>query len=139
MARADLEAVARLEEEEPSGWSRLLIEEELNRESSILLVAASDALVCGWCGARFLQEEAELLRICVAQKHRRCSLATMLLLALQHELQKSGVTRIYLEVRAENQAAISFYSPAGFTPVGRRINYYTQPRDDALILKKIIG
>ena len=51
---------------------------------------------------------------------------------------EQGVGEMYLEVRSLNHAARTFYLGHGFTEVGRRINYYRQPSDDALVMKKIL-
>ena len=65
-------------------------------------------------------------------------MATCLLAALEKGLRDVGVVRLYLEVRSENLPAVSFYHQSGFTVTGRRINYYSQPSDDALVLQKNI-
>lgn len=43
---------------------------------------------------------------------------------------------IWLEVRASNLAAISFYRQAGFEEAGRRDAYYSRPQEDALVMRK---
>lgn len=139
LGRDELDAVACLEKRELSGWSRQSVEEELDRHASITLAAVDGGQIVGWCCARFVEEEAELLKICVAEKYRRYRCGTELLKVLQHRLQEEGVERIYLEVRSKNEAAVSFYSQLGFTPAGRRISYYTRPSDDALVLRKFIS
>jgi ribosomal-protein-alanine N-acetyltransferase len=82
--------------------------------------------------------EAELLKMTVAEKWRRRHAAARLLHVLEHELHEREVVRLYLEVRSKNVPAVSFYTQAGFTVNGRRINYYSQPGDDALILQKLL-
>lgn len=49
-----------------------------------------------------------------------------------------GVNRIDLEVRASNSVAISFYKRHGFEDVGIRKNYYTNPKEDALLMSRFI-
>jgi ribosomal-protein-alanine N-acetyltransferase len=82
--------------------------------------------------------EAELLKMTVARKWRRRSVATRLLHALERRLREIDTARLYLEVRSKNFPAVTFYNQAGFTVSGRRINYYNQPSDDALILQKLL-
>jgi ribosomal-protein-alanine N-acetyltransferase len=56
------------------------------------------------------------------------------------EAARLGVDRIFLEVRASNEAALRFYGGLGFQQIGRRRGYYPtpppDPREDALLLAK---
>ena len=139
MVGRDVEIVVRLEKQAPSPWGRSLIKDELNRNHSFTLVAVVADEVVGWCCSRYVKEEAELLKISVAQSWRRRSVAKFMLAALEKQLRTVAVLTLYLEVRSENLPALSFYRQVGFTVTGRRINYYSQPRDDAVILRKPIS
>lgn len=139
MVGRDVEIVFRLEKQAPSPWGRSLIKDELNRNHSFTLVAVVADEVVGWCCSRYVQDEAELLKISVAESWRRRSVAKLMLAVLEKQLRTVAVLTLYLEVRSENLPALSFYRQAGFTATGRRINYYSQPRDDAVILRKPIS
>ncbi len=139
MIGRDVEIVVRLEKQAPSPWGRSLIKDELNRNHSFTLVAVVADEVVGWCCSRYVKEEAELLKISVAESWRRRSVAKFMLAALEKQLRTVAVLTLYLEVRSENLPALSFYRQVGFTVTGRRINYYSQPRDDAVILRKPIS
>jgi ribosomal-protein-alanine N-acetyltransferase len=134
-----LEAVVQLEKNELSGWGRTSVLEELGRPGSISLAASEGDNLVGWCTARFFEDEAELLKIGVLPTCRRLGCGTRLMSEVQRRLQDLGVERIYLEVRSENEAAVSFYARLGFTPAARRIRYYSRPTDDALVLRKLIS
>lgn len=136
MERGDVGAVVEIEQTEPSAWSKRLIESEFDLDNSILLVACIDICVIGWCSARFTGSEAELLKIGVAGNCRHQSVGTTLLSVLWEMLGERQVDQLLLEVRSQNEYALGFYRQLGFTPVARRINYYSQPDDDALILMK---
>lgn len=138
MAREDIKAVADLEKQVPSPWNISLISGELDYSCSFALVAEAAGDVAGWCCCRYENMEAELLKMTVAAKWRRRSVATRLLNTLEITLRARGVEKLFLEVRSKNVPAATFYDQAGFTVNGRRINYYTQPRDDALLLQKLL-
>ena len=138
LAKADVEAVASVEQQVLSPWGTSQIIDELNYPNSFVFAAELNEELAGWCCCRYEQEEAELLKLTVAEKWRRLLVATELLSALESELQKINVTCLFLEVRSENLPAVAFYDKAGFTVTGRRINYYSQPSDDALVLRKVI-
>jgi len=128
--------VAAIEQHELSAWSRSLIESEFECERSTLLVATAGFSIIGWCCSRGIGEEAELLKIGVLPDWRRRSVGTALLAELLEFLRLADVESLLLEVRSCNEIALRFYSERGFTLVGRRINYYSHPDDDALIMNK---
>ena len=91
----------------------------------------------GFAIARQIGDEAELLTIAVDPDHRRHGLGRRMLLELETKLQKPA--HLFLEVSAENDTAISFYTDLGFTQSGRRPKYYRKPdgtRIDALVFRK---
>jgi len=138
MVEGDLERVAVLEQREPLGWSITSISGELHRDDAVVLVVCMIDAVVGWGCSRFNGSEAELLKIAVDQSFKRRGLGSMLLNYMLGELRRRGVAEIFLEVRSLNHTARSFYLSHGFTDVSRRINYYRQPTDDALVLKRTL-
>lgn len=138
MVVADLAGVAAIEGQELSAWSEASIAAELQRQDSLPMVICSGETVVGWGCCRHTEFEAELLKIGVTQSLRRRGLGSILLDTFINELQQRGIGELFLEVRSLNHPALSFYLNSGFTEVGRRINYYRQPSDDALVLNKTI-
>ena len=65
---------------------------------------------------------------------RRRGVGTLLLSELLAWAETARAEKIYLEVRASNQAARSFYQRHGFAETGRRPRYYPAPVEDALLL-----
>ncbi|MGH7543172.1 MAG: ribosomal protein S18-alanine N-acetyltransferase [Gemmatimonadota bacterium] len=84
----------------------------------------------GWVAA----DEAELANIAVAPPHRRSGVGNRLLESLREAAAALGATRMYLEVRVSNEIAQAFYRARGFTVTGRRREYYSRPREDALTM-----
>jgi ribosomal-protein-alanine N-acetyltransferase len=72
---------------------------------------------------RNVMDESELLLLAVAPDHRRRGIGRGLLRQFLDQARADGVTRAHLEVRDGNPA-IEMYRGAGFTPIGRRRNYY---------------
>jgi len=77
----------------------------------------------GFSLARSVMDESELLLLAVAPDHRRRGFGRALLHEFLDQARAGGVTRAHLEVRDGNPA-IEMYRGAGFTPIGRRRNYY---------------
>jgi ribosomal-protein-alanine N-acetyltransferase len=72
---------------------------------------------------RSVADESELLLLAVAPTHRRKGIGRRLLDRFLEQAQADGAIRIHLEVRDGNPA-IEMYRGAGFSPIGRRRNYY---------------
>ena len=85
---------------------------------------------------RIITEQMHLLRIAVVPPWRRRGVASKLLDTCFSLAHKSGAESAILEVRPSNQPAVSLYQKLGFRLVERRKNYYTETREDALILSK---
>lgn len=137
MLPTDVTEVAALEQENPSPWSMDSLGQELAISGALQFVAeCMDGQLAGWCACRVLQPEAELLKIAVRQHCRHGGIGGLLLQHLFEALQKRRIASLFLEVRAKNLPALSFYKKHGFIHVGDRPGYYTEPPDTAMILHK---
>ncbi|NUQ17794.1 MAG: GNAT family N-acetyltransferase [Sphingomonas sp.] len=96
---------------------------------------ASDSAV-GFSLCRTVADESELLLIAVLPGEQRRGVGTLLLDDFLGRAREQGASRVHLEVRDGNPA-IGMYRGAGFSPVGRRRNYYhstSGKRYDAITL-----
>jgi [ribosomal protein S18]-alanine N-acetyltransferase len=87
----------------------------------------------GFLVARHLIPEWELENIVVAPAARRKGLGKRLLEVLLTEARETNSSSVFLEVRESNAAARSLYEKAGFELTGRRMSYYTNPAEDAVL------
>ncbi len=117
-------------------WSLNSVNSELTNPLSLWLVALEDHQVVGYIGSQTVLDEADIMNVAVHPARRRKGVAAALLTELQSRLKEKTVHSLTLEVRASNEAAISLYSRLGYLQVGRRPNYYRNPKEDALILRK---
>ena len=117
-------------------WSVNSITSELNNRLSLWLVAIEDEAVVGYVGSQTVIGETDMMNIAVHPAYRKKGIGTALINELIHELALRGSRSLMLEVRASNETAISVYMGLGFIEVGCRKNYYRNPREDALILRK---
>lgn len=91
----------------------------------------------GFALGQVVEDEGELLTLAVAPEARRQGLARALVAEIEAEAAQRGARRLYLEVAADNDAALALYQAAGLREAGRRRNYYG-PGVDALILGKTL-
>ena len=134
MNESHVSAVAELEKQNFSEpWPEIAVRSELTNKLALWLVALEGDTVVGYVGSQTVLQEADMMNIAVADSHRRRGIARMLVEELIRQLDAYQLT---LEVRASNAGAIALYDSLGFTQVGLRKNYYRNPREDALILRK---
>jgi len=76
------------------------------------------------------------MNLAVQPEYRRQGIGEKLVSALIAALAQQNVHSLTLEVRVSNAPATSLYEKLGFVQVGRRPNYYKNPKEDALILRK---
>ena len=117
-------------------WSEKSIATELTGKFSCWLVAMEGKTLVGYVGSQSVLGESDMMNIAVHPEHRRKGVAEALVTALVAELSARGNHCLFLEVRVTNAPAIALYEKLGFCQVGRRPNYYRNPKEDALILRK---
>ena len=89
--------------------------------------------IVGYYALQYVIDEAEIAIIAVKRKFRRQGLGRIILEEIRRFCESKKITRLHLEVRSENEAAIHMYRAFGFEEVGRRKNYYEAPKDDAIL------
>lgn len=116
---------------QPSPWTIEQIEADLVREDAIYYLAKDGRRLVGVLALQHVADEWELLQIAVARDVQGQGLGKKLLEYLN--LCKGS---IFLEVRVSNHRAKSLYEQCGFVEIGRRKQYYHQPSEDAIVMKK---
>ena len=137
MNESHVKAVAELEKicfSDP--WSENSVASELKNKLALWLVAEEEGRVAGYIGSQTCGDESDVMNVAVHPDFRRRGIAENLVNGLVEELKAIESRCLTLEVRASNVPAISLYEKLGFLEVGRRKNYYRNPREDALIMRK---
>ena len=89
----------------------------------------------GYVGFLSVLDELEITNVAVHPDHRRQGIGDALIDALIKHAQSIEAVRITLEVRVSNVPAIALYEKFGFVPCGTRKNFYSNPREDAVIME----
>jgi [ribosomal protein S18]-alanine N-acetyltransferase len=133
----DLNAIETIERDSyPTPWSRSMFAGELAKPSSISL-GAFDPEQGGLLGYLIISRYVDawhVMNLAVAPEHRRKGIAAGLLQRLFELTAGDGRRGYTLEVRVSNEIAIKLYEQAGFKARGMRRGYYTDNREDALIM-----
>lgn len=103
------------------------------RDDFICLCAYHDYEYAGFLMAYHVLDEGHLLDIATRPKFRKRGIATALIRELVARLSSIGVKTVMLEAREKNVPARSLYEKLGFRAVGKRLDYYADPRDDAVL------
>lgn len=124
-------------------WSKNLLEQELNNDNSYFLVAVDDnENVLGYIGFYHVCGEGYITNIAVFKQYRRNGIAKNLIESIINFGYENNLEFISLEVRKSNLSAISLYESFNFLSVGIRKDFYSLPKEDAVImtyyLKKLL-
>ena len=117
-------------------WSENSVASELENKLALWLVALEGDRVAGYVGSQTVLGETDMMNIAVHPDFRRQGIAEKLVISLVEALKERESHCLTLEVRASNLPAQSLYEKLGFQQIGLRTNYYRNPREDALILRK---
>ena len=120
-------------------WTEAMLRLQLDPNSHVFLTAETGAgLVAGYVGMMYVLDEGYISNVAVAPEYRRQGIADALLDALEARARALRLRFLTLEVRQSNGPAIALYQKHGFSVVGRRPNYYEKPREDALLMTRVL-
>jgi [ribosomal protein S18]-alanine N-acetyltransferase len=138
---ADLDEIERIERVSyPTPWSRSMFATELAKQSSLSIAAvAPEGQLMGYLVLSRYVDAWHVMNVAVDPEHRRLGIASAMLSHL-FEVTRGDAERGYtLEVRVSNIPAIRLYERFGFASRGVRRGYYTDNREDALIMWRDAG
>lgn len=135
MSAADLDAVVMLENMIfPSPWSRISFAAELEKSYSVTIVAETAGRVVGYGIAWLIADEIHIANVAVAPDQRGLGIGRAIVQQLLSDGKDQGGA--FLEVRINNEPAITLYKKLGFREIGIRKQYYQQENEDALLMRK---
>jgi len=124
--------------EPPSGLPRLLARAgqllHYSRLSTRQTAPAKREYIIGFGGFWLVADEAHIISLAVRQTHQKRGIGELLLIATIELATQLDARIITLEVRASNTPALSLYYKYGFTQVGIRHGYYTDNKEDAILM-----
>ena len=124
------------------GWTADDIAAHMDLASDDVIDIAEDGLVCGFAIVRTAVDQSEILTIVVAQAHQRKGLGWALLQLAETRALERSADIMFLDVAADNPAAIHLYEKNGYHQCGKRPGYYRREiggklgRVDAILYKK---
>ena len=148
MSEHDLLEVVEIEEQSGLsrwGWAAYYAEMQgANRDLMLVARPSKSATldsspIAGYIVARETAGELHINNFAVRSEFRRCGIGATLLNQVLHEARRRRATAAFLEVRSSNHAAQTLYEKCGFRAIARRANYYSEPREDAVVMSLELG
>lgn len=115
-------------------WSEGAFVSALNNPLVTFTVCKKQNEILGYILGMTLPPEGEVLNIAVCEKARREGIGKQLLALYLSHARSVGAFAVYLEVRRSNSHAIALYEKCGFVKIGERKNYYSKPKEDAVLM-----
>ena len=140
-SRPDIPAMMAIEKQAVTAahWSAAQYEDVFSSSNASLqrisLVITADSTVLGFLVARGFDQEWEIENLAVAGGAGRRGLGTRLLGEFLDLARAEGARGIFLEVRESNRAARSLYEKWAFVESGKRVRYYHDPDEDAVVCR----
>lgn len=136
----DVEQIVEIEKDTFSdAWSKGAILDTLAQKQAFILVAREGEDILAYSILYYVLDECEIARIAVRKDRKRKGIGKQLLGGLSAYCKMLGVHKILLDVREGNEGARSFYADCGFQIDGIRKQFYDHPREDAVLMSKILG
>lgn len=137
--KSDLDGILRIERlvfSDP--WSPESFAPEFTDEYGWFRVAEIDGEIAGYIVARIVAQQGEIANIAVHPSRRGSGLGGRLLDAAIMAADAAACEAVWLEVRVSNAAAQRLYASRRFEEIGCRRNYYRDPVEDALVLRRAL-
>lgn len=117
-----------------SPWSKDSLKLLTNEGIGVGMVCRKDGRVCAYGGMLVAVDEGQITNIATHPDYRRQGYGKAVVEALIKHAKNNRLVSISLEVRVSNKAAIDLYTDLGFKTEGKRKDFYTAPREDALVM-----
>ena len=117
-----------------SAWSEESVRSQLEKSDSSCTVAVENGEIIGYLAFEQIADEGSIIEVAVRPDHRRRGIAREL---IGEALKNNSLQEIFLEVRESNAPALALYESLGFERIGVRKGYYSNPKEDAVNMRKI--
>jgi [ribosomal protein S18]-alanine N-acetyltransferase len=137
MQLKDLDRILEIERASfPQPYSRDIFEEELTLDIAYPMVLRLGGIIVGFIDYWVVKNEIHLINVAVDVAYRHQGWGSFLVEHLEKAAYQHEATKIFLDVRESNLAAIQLYQKFGYKKVGVRRRYYSDNGENALVMAK---
>lgn len=115
-------------------WSKESFKKELTNDSARYLIAKIDDKIVGYVGIWLILDEGHITNVAVHKDYRGQKIGDKLVQALVELCKENNILSMTLEVRVSNIVAQNLYKKYGFKMAGIRKEYYSDNKEDAIIM-----
>ncbi|WP_243446484.1 ribosomal protein S18-alanine N-acetyltransferase [Romboutsia weinsteinii] len=115
-------------------WSKESFKKELTNDSARYLIAKIDDKIVGYVGIWLILDEGHITNVAVHKDYRGQKIGDKLVQALVELCKDNNILSMTLEVRVSNIVAQNLYKKYGFKMAGIRKEYYSDNKEDAIIM-----
>ena len=135
MAESDLDMVSKIEEEVFSDpWSPNAFKTDLHNEMAFPMVAVLENKIVGYTNIYIVAGEVQIGNFAVSLGFRKRGVGKKLMDEILARARENKCHTLFLEVRESNEPAMELYKSFGFAISGKRKNYYSSPKENAIIM-----
>lgn len=116
-------------------WIRSQFEECIDTEGKQIYAAKADGEIVGYIVFEHILDEGYISDLVVKEGYREQGIGSKLVAFILQRSNGTGIKWVELEVREKNEKAIRFYSNLGFKEIRRRLGYYINPAENALVMR----
>jgi ribosomal-protein-alanine acetyltransferase len=118
-------------------WRRASVRDiVLGGAARVIVASSGDLPVAGFGILVSAADEAEIMNVAVTPAARRAGVGRCIVTHLVATAAAAGARAVFLEVRQSNAAARALYVTLGFSEVARRRGYYSNPDEDAVVMRR---
>ncbi len=119
-------------------WSKKSFEDELKNKMANYFIARDGDKIVGYAGFWEVYGEGDITNVAVDPDYRRKHIGSRLIEEMIRKAKSMNLELLTLEVRKSNIAAQGLYEKYGFEVIGARKAYYSDNKEDALIMTKML-
>lgn len=117
-------------------WSEESIYDSFINPCNQFYISVEENKVLGYIGLSVIIDEGYILNVAVHPDYQGKGIGKALVKTVDDFAIENNLAFVTLEVRPSNEKAVSLYESFGFTKVGERRDYYSNPKENALLLTK---
>ncbi len=124
----------------PEPWTYEMLRQELDNPNAYFCLMHLEGALVGYGGFWLLVDEAHITRVTILSDRRGQGLSKHLMAHLLEQAVIRGALEARLEVRENNAVAINLYRALDFAEEGRRLGYYRNTNENAIVMaRKLVG
>lgn len=117
-------------------WSESSLNSFFETGSAIYVVSMEEDELASYCTMLLVLDEVQIINVATNEKYKRQGYADAVIGFALKETKNRKLRTVSLEVRESNSPAIALYEKYGFFVAGKRKDFYTDPRENALVMIK---